>query len=371
MKLLSRIGNWVLYIIVFFALISSIGSAVLKKPLLMTAVRSNSMYPLFQKGDMIFLSPLFSNAKAKVGDIIVFKTEGGSYDSKGWVVHRIIEGNLENGYITKGDANDYTDQSSNNPPIKADWIAGRVAVIGSKPLKLPLLGHLPLLMEKYVKTPYALPALALAIGFIIGISEFFDKGKRKVKRQNLDMQFIYFFSGITISILMFATMLAASQHLNINYEVSESSNGVIMGSDVGIIKIGDIVEKPLSELSNKGLFPTIAVLTCNDEQISLSHEKLFLTKGMEVNTTITVRALKLGKYNSTIHVGMFFPFLPQNIIYTLSKKSYWLALIIVSLIPGLPFMLYPIINSKLRRKTIREIRRKLRRLKIKFSLVPN
>lgn len=369
MKTLFKVGNFIFYIIVSITLISAIGSAVLKKPVLMTSVRSNSMYPSFQRGDIIFLNPFFPNHDTKIGDIIVFKTDGGSYDTKGWIVHRIIEGNLEAGYITKGDANDYTDQSSDNPSIKAEWIAGRVAVIGSKPLKMPLLGQLPLLMEKYSKTPYTLPVLALIIGLIMGISEFFSKKKRKVIRENLDIQSIYFFSGITIAILMFGTMLSTGQNLKINYEVSKSTNGVIIGSKVGILRIGEIVEKPLSELNNKGFIPTTAVITTDDNQITLSHQKLLLTHGMQVKPTMTVNALKPGKYNSTIHVGMFFPLLPENLIYSLAKKSYWLALIIVSIIPGLPIMLYPLINSTLRRKTIRTIRHKLIQLKIKLTLI--
>ncbi len=369
MKHLSKAGNFIFYVLVALALISAIGSAVLKKPVLMSAVRSNSMYPLFQKGDMIFLSPFSSNNNYIIGDIIIFKTEGGIYDSKGWVVHRIIEGNSTDGYITQGDANEYTDQSSNNPAIKPEWIAGHVAVIGSRPLKMPFLGELHLLMEKYSKSPYVLPAIALIIGLTIAFSEFFSTEKRKVKRENLDMQLIYFFSGVTIAVLMFGTMLSTGQHIKMNYEVSESTNGVIMGSEVGILKLGETVEKPLSELSNKGFIPTTAVITCNDEQITLSHQKLSLKHGTQVKTTMTVNALKPGKYSSTIHVGIFFPLLPQNLIYSVAKKSYWLALIIISIIPGLPLMFYPLIDSRLRRKTIRAISRKFRRIKTKLSFI--
>jgi hypothetical protein len=224
-------------------------------------------------------------------------------------------------------------------------------------------------MENYSKSPYTLPVLALIIGLSIGLSELFSKEKKKNKHKNLEMQLIYFFSGVTISILMFSTMLASAENLNINYEVSELNNGVIMGSSVGILKLGDKIEKPLSELNNKGFFPTIAVINCSDNQISLSHKELFLTRGMQVNTTMTVNAIKPGKYNSTIHIGMFFPLLPQSLIYSMAKKSYWLALTMVSLIPGLPFMLYPLIDSTLRRKTIKSIRHKFRRIKTRLSLI--
>lgn len=369
MKLLLKIGNYLFYVLVSFTLIAAIGSAVMKRPILMTAIRSNSMYPLFQKGDMVLLNPFFSKYKIRPGDIIIFKTEGGSYDTKGWIAHRVIDGNSTNGFITKGDANDFADQLRDNPSIKSEWIVGSLAVIGGKPLKVPLIGQLPLFVENYSKSPYTLPAFALIIGLIIGLSELFRKEKKKIKRKSLDMQLIYFFSGITISILMFSTMLAASENLKINYEVSELNNGSISGSSIGILKLGDKIEKPLSELNNKGFFPTVAVIICNDNQISFSNKELFLTRGMQFNTTMTVNALKPGRYNSTIRIGMFFPFLPQSLIYSMAKKSYWLALTIVSLIPGLPFMLYPLIDSTLRRKTIKFLRHKFRRIKMRLSLI--
>ena len=40
-----------------------------------------------------------------------------------------------------------------------------------------------------------------------------------------------------------------------------------MGSDVGILKVGDKVSQPLSELSNGGFFPLIGAITTNDDQI--------------------------------------------------------------------------------------------------------
>jgi signal peptidase I len=369
MKSLFKICNWVLYAIVVFILVAVIGTFVFKRPFLMSAVRSNSMYPLFQKGDIIFLNPIRSNNNINIGDIIVFKTQGGSYDSQGLIVHRIIGGNPKKGYTTKGDANNYTDQSIGNPSIKPEWVVAKLIVIGVKPLKLPLLGNLSLYMEKFYKMHYAVPVIVLITGLLIALSELLGKEKVKGKRRKLDMQYIYFFSGITISLLFFSSMIASSQHFIINYEVSESKNGVIMGSNVGIVKLGEKIERPLVHLSNTNFIPTFAIITCDDHQITPSQQNFTLKQGESVNTSITVNALKVGKYKSTIHIGIFMPFLPKSIIQYLANSSYWLALIILSLIPGLPIMLYPLINPRLRRRTFKDIRYKFRRTKNKLSFI--
>ena len=110
-----------------------------------------------------------------------------------------------------------------------------------------------------------------------------------------------------------------------------NGQGVLMGSDVGILQVGDEVSQPLSELSNGGFFPLIGAITTNDEQITTSHKNVSLSKGQQIETTYTVNAENPGKYESSIKVGLFYPFLPSSFIYFLAEKSYWLALAVVSI----------------------------------------
>ena len=181
------------------------------------------------------------------------------------------------------------------------------------------------------------------------------------------MQLLYFFSGLTISVVMAATMLTTSQRIVLPYEVSENNQGVIMGSAVGIIKVGDERTIPLADLSNKGFMPVTATITSNDEQLSFSNTLLTLKKGDELKPELTLEAKTPGKYEAVIHIGLFYPLLPKNLIYNLANNSYWLALAVVSIIPGFPLMIYPIIDKTMRLKTIKEIRRKIRRIQSKFT----
>ena len=116
-------------------------------------------------------------------------------------------------------------------------------------------------------------------------------------------------------------------------------------------------------LVTKGAFPSIGVITTNDKQIELSHKNLFLSKGQQIDTTYTVHADNPGKYESSIKVGIFYPFLPSSFIYFLAQKSYWLALAAVSLVPGIPLMIYPFIDRKMRRRTMKVLRKKRRTLR--------
>lgn len=301
------------------------------------------------------------SAEVKIGDIVVFKAEEGSLSGQGYVVHRIIEKTKEGNYITKGDANDYSD-----PLLKREWIYSKVVAMGKIPVKIPLLGYLPLWMEGVQKNPYTMPVIAVILAGIVGFSELTGSKKNKKKKSGLDIPLIYFFSGLTISIVMAATMLATSQRIVLPYEVSDSSQGVIMGSAVGVMKVGDERTIPLADLSNKGFMPVTVTITSEDVQLSFSHTLGVLNKGDELKPELTLNANNSGDYESVIHIGLFYPFLPKGIIYYLASCSYWLALTVVSFIPGLPLMIYPVVDGTMRRRTIKEIRRKVRRIQSKF-----
>lgn len=368
MKLFSKILNTLLAFVVLGTLVAAIGSAITQKPVLLTVIRSNSMYPVWERGDMVFIVNLKENDKIINEDIIFFKTEEGSLAKKGWIAHRVVSGNLEKGFITKGDANDYTDQDlENSVPIQREWIAGKSFMIGESPLGIPKIGYLSLWAEKYQGNPYLLPVIALILAIIIAIGEMKAGKKRHKKGHGVDLQLIYFIGGFTISIIMGGTMAASGQNLKLSYEISKDTQGILMGSNVGILQIGDEVTNPLSDLSNDGIIPSIGVITTEDEQINLSHENLYLTKGQEINSTYTLNAEKIGKYDSSIRIAIFFPFLPSSLIYFLAQKSYWLTIVLVSLVPGLPLMLYPVFDGKMRRKTIKLIKKKTRKLQ---SILP-
>ena len=367
MKVFIRLLNISLVIAILCTLIAAVGSAVSKEPFLLTVIRSNSMHPVWERGDMVIIENLKEKEAVVNGDIIFFETEEGSLADKGWIAHRVVAGDVGQGFITQGDANKMTDQQDGSDPIERKWIAGRAMTIGETPIVIPKLGYLSLWLEKYLSNSFLLPVIAIILAALIAFGEFKSGQKRKKKNKGMELQLIYIIGGFTIAVIMGATMLASGQKLNLIYEVSEQEQGVLMGSEVGILQIGDEVSQPLSELDNGGFFPLIGSITTNDAQIVPSDENLYLSQGEKLDTTYTVTAEHPGQYESSIQVGLFYPFLPSSFIYFLAQKSYWLALVVVSLIPGLPLIIYPMIDGKMRRRTVKSLRKQKRKLR---SILP-
>lgn len=358
MKKFNIIIDAILFAIVIIVLISAVGSALYNKPIIFSTVKSNSMYPLFQRGDMIVLKSVLIDDIVNIGDIVVFKADEGSLKNKGFVVHRLVEID-NNNFITKGDANDYRD-----PPNKREWIVSKVITVGDKVVKIPFAGYIPLWMDSFQKNPYAMPIITIILAVILGSSEL--KHKKKEKKKGIDMQLIYIFSGLTISIVMAATMVATSQHIKIPYEITLNDEGASFGNSFGIVKLGNELQLPLAELSNNGFFTVTTTVTSKDKQITFNHNLVELDNKSKFSVEANLKAAKIGKFNSVVHIGMFYPFLPKAIIYFLATRSYWLALFIVSLIPGLPLILYPLIDKKMRKNMKKEIRRNIRRIHNKF-----
>ncbi len=87
------------------------------------------MIPVFYRGDLIVVKGLDCE-DIVVGDIIVYQNPVRQIP----IVHRVVEVVQEQGeepnFITKGDNNGHTDQSTGiSPPVRCNWVRGEVRLI--------------------------------------------------------------------------------------------------------------------------------------------------------------------------------------------------------------------------------------------------
>lgn len=366
---ISKIINIILALIMVVLLVASIGTAITKEPMFLSVIRSNSMYPVFERGDIVMINKVGDQADLKEGDIVVFTTPEGNLSTKGHIIHRIMEGDHTTGFITQGDANSYTDQlGEGSPPIQPEWVTSRALTIGDKPIVIPFVGFVPLLVEDYQTHPLLLPGIAICLALIIGINELYGNKKKRKRKRSFNPIYLYLIGGLTISVMMAGTMIASSQHITMNYGISESSNGALMGSSVGIVQVGETIERELTELNNGGFFPFVATVTSKDKQFDFNVKKTYLRPNESKEVILTLSAETPGQYTSTAHVALFYPFLPVDVVYFLASKSYWLALVILSLLPGLPIMIYPLFDYKIRHQTKKDVRQKIQNVRKAFPI---
>ena len=137
-------------------------------------VYTGSMEPAIPVGSVVVIKPV-DPENLKIGDIICFKLSESAITS---VTHRIFN-ITDEGFITKGDANEDPDQ----------WIFKRENVIGKVILTVPFIGYI----GYFVRTPIGfillilLPASAIIIIVIRNIVKELKKQKQEQtsKKSNL------------------------------------------------------------------------------------------------------------------------------------------------------------------------------------------
>lgn len=112
-------------------------------------VQSGSMSPSINTGDLVIVKPV---SKYQKGDIVTFLSKNNFS-----VTHRIIE-IRDNQFVTKGDANQVTDQE----PLNIDHVLGKVVYT------IPRFGHLIM----FIKTIPGLVILIIIPSTIIVYQEF-------------------------------------------------------------------------------------------------------------------------------------------------------------------------------------------------------
>jgi signal peptidase len=357
--MLRKVGS-VLFTVVTIVLVSTpLATYWRQKPTLAVTIRTWSMRPLFTRGDMVFIWPTGDKSILSAGQIIVFRSE--DHGIRDWTIHRIVGGDSEQGFITKGDANEMSDQEGMGyPPVQMDWIAGVVPTIGTLPLKIPLLGYIPLLVEENMKNPHLLPMLLGVLALALLLDEVF-KTKKKRTEDAMRKGQLYSLGGLAFAILMGALMLMSSLFIALPYGV-EKSAGVLMGSDIGVLEIGDSRELVLAELTNKGFVPSYYCVISQDPQVVIHQDRFLLHRGDSAQVIATVYAQEEGMYKANIIVGMFMPFLPTSIISFLTGVSFWLALVVVSFVPAVLLFILPYLDPRHRHRIIREFRKKRARV---------
>ena len=112
---------------------------VLGQPILLSFVETGSMSPTLDAGDGFIAVPPSLVGGIGPGDVVVFDAE--RMNGGGLVTHRIVA-ETDEGFITKGDANPFTDQSSDvdEPPVQRAQIVAVAWQIGDSVVVVPKVG---------------------------------------------------------------------------------------------------------------------------------------------------------------------------------------------------------------------------------------
>jgi len=97
------------------------------------------MSPTIEPGEGYVVLPASVAGGVSEGDIVLY--EAREFDGGGLTTHRVVD-TTEEGYITKGDNNPFTDRDGGEPPVQKGQVVGVALQVGGGPVTVPWIGAL-------------------------------------------------------------------------------------------------------------------------------------------------------------------------------------------------------------------------------------
>ncbi|WP_169316574.1 signal peptidase I [Natrinema gari] len=334
----------------------TLGALVVGQPVLLGFVETGSMEPTIDTGDGFVAIPSELTDDPKPGDIIVFeatKIQGG-----GLTTHRVVE-ETSQGYVTRGDANPFTDQDSGEPHVRDAQIVAEGWRVNGEVVTLPLLGTTVMtagetfervgarlgVSESGDASEFALPILGFSI-VLYAVETVRERRSPSLESRTtgdergtgdgwIDPRLLAAGFALLVGLAAAAAMLvpAGTQSYDVISAEFESDRPLV-------IERGTTDDVPYS-ISNGGVVPTRSYVESGDENVHLEPERATVGPRGETTVAVSITAPdETGHYPTYVTEYRYLCVLPAPVIDALYECHPWLPFAtIVSLLGGGTYLL--------------------------------
>jgi signal peptidase len=319
-------------VVLVVVLVSLVAGAVVGQPVLLSYVETGSMEPTIDTGDGFVAVPAVIAGPPSEGDIVVYRAQ--ELQGGGLTTHRIV-GETERGYVTRGDANPFTDQSGGEPPVTEDRIVAHALQVGGHPVVIPALG------TAISGVQNAVIALQNAIASVLGVDAFLgpqgvglvlfgiglglfglsvvlgriegptrDRSRSRSRGGSVDAR------RVTL-VLLVIVLLPANVAMVVPSGVHEMT---VDGYTVAAAEDVDPGETAAWEYTvrNSGFVPVVVVFESADPTVSIPQYRRALGPGDTRQLSIGVTAPPPGEtHTGTVREYRYLPVLPPSVIEAL------------------------------------------------------
>jgi len=367
-----RLGLALQALLLIAVLSLAVGNAI-GQPILLSYVETGSMDPTLNPGDGFVAVPQAASGDIEEGDVIVFRAveiQGG-----GLTTHRVV-GETERGYITRGDANPFTDQDSGEPPVKDAQIVATALQIGGTVIEIPHLGTAAMALQGALGGAQRWLAATLGTRSLLGsqgiafalfglsmiayvVDLLLDRYRPDTKARERDRSRD---SGVSTRLLIAgsALVVVASATAAMVVPAGTTEFGIVSAEFTSqqptVIPQGTTGELPYA-LGNGGLVPAIAYVTGTSEAVTTSPERVRLSPRSQANVTVAIDAPpETGYYRYYVAEHRYLAVLPPGLIDWLYRVHPWLPLLAIDTLIGaavylVGLALLPGGNTRLRRRS--------------------
>jgi signal peptidase len=357
---------------------------LLGQPVLLSYVTSGSMEPTIDTGDGFVAIPTAVAGPVEEGDVVVFKAE--EVNGGRLTTHRVVR-ETDRGYITRGDANPFTDQANGEPPVKRTQVVSKALEVGGSVVVVPhlgtvaegsrsvvaalqrqlagLLGMRSLLgVQGLAYLLFALSIVAYTVDVIRDSGGKERQGRDRSRSTGTDARVLVGALALLVVLSATAAMVGpsgAQQYDVVSAEFESERPDVI---ETGTSKTSTV------GIPNGGLVPVMVFLEPGSDSIGVEPRELRIDGRDQVNASVTLSAPReTGYYRRSLVQHRYLAVLPESTIRALYEVHQWLPILAIDVFLGVPFYLLGVRlvgTGRVRRRT-REAPTRLARLLDRYS----
>ena len=341
-------------VVVVIATVLVAGQA-LGHPVGLGYVRTGSMAPTMQPGDGFVAIPAEIAGDVEEGDVVVFRAE--ELHGGGLTTHRVVD-ETDRGYVTRGDANPFTDQDNEEPPVKDAQVVAVAWQVGGSVVVIPHLGDAVTAVRDVLTTVQVTVAsllgtrallgtqglaylfFAVSIGYYL-IAEYRGGGRtarseyRSTRRDDgIDPRLIV--GAFTVLLIAGTTapmvLPAGTQEYGVVSAEFDSERPTVIPS-------GESADVPYP-VGNGGILPVVSYVEPASDGVDVSPQRHYLTRDEVHNATVTLHAPpETGYYRRFVVEHRYLAVLPGSTIDALYETHPWAPIVAIDLLIGVPFYL--------------------------------
>jgi signal peptidase len=304
---------------------------LLGQPVLLGYVTTDSMEPTLEPGDGFVAVPAFLMGEPEPGDVVVYQAR--SLHDGGLTTHRVVR-ETENGYVTKGDANPFTDQDGGEPPVTDGQIVAYALQVNGEVVVVPGLGTVVGGLQSAVAAPLEGVGSGRASSVLVfaGIVLFLLAGlsgggatretARGRDRENVVAAWVVVLFSVTV-VVAFATaamVMPAGVHefgLVSTQAPTDQAQVIAPGEQTTITY----------DVHNAGFVPVLVVNDAASEGVDVDPERAVVAGGSERQVNATLHAPEdTGRYLRAVEESRYLLVLPAGLVAALHSVHPLLAL---------------------------------------------
>jgi signal peptidase len=336
--------------------LSLVVGQVLGQPVLLAFVETGSMAPTMDPGDGFVAIPAQLAGPPEAGDVVTFRAE--ELHGGGLTTHRIV-GETEQGYVTRGDANPFTDQDGEEPVVKDAQIVAVAWAPGGDVLVVPHLGTVVLAVQGVLGTVQRTLASLLGTRSLLGptglgyvfagamgllyVLDLLREGRNVKGEAERDRERSGGGTSVDLYLVGFALVLVAGATAAMVAPGGTQEYGIVSAEFDSerptVVPVGESETVPYL-VGNGGVVPTVTYLEPASRGIEVEPRQVRLARGERVNATVTLHAPpETGYYRRFLVEHRYLALLPLSVVGSLYRLHPWAPVVAIDALLGGGFYL--------------------------------